>query len=583
MSKGSALRAILLTIGLAIIGAALFAQELGLDPSPGWGRGRLGLLILGVCVVLAAELYRRYEAATLRWSSKRWSRLRDLPVIQGIRQNGALLHLAGLLRLYWFLIPILILILLIYVWFVSAGTWTTWISPTHLYADQARGFLRGNLYIAMKVPEHLLTGIDPFSLGKAHLGYLDVSFFKGRYYLYWGPVPALLLLLLHPIVAWRLGDLQVLMGLLASLLIVECLLLVVIWDRFFKQLPKSMLVLALLLVGLSNPATYMLDYTRGARIYEASITGGQFFLMGGFLAAVTALGPPLRPLRLAAAGILWALAAGTRATLVVPVGFMALMAAWWVLGADQRWSKKLTQLIPLVVALGLGFACLGWYNWARFGSVTETGMYYQLNGTANWHEIYNQLFGPVFIPQNLYNYLLYPFSFGAEFPYIHAEYSRAAPVFSSYALPSFYFAGKITGLVWTLPFAVFAAIPLVGALKRLRNRRLAENAPGTADARALNWIALTLCGTFLVAFGVLLSFFWATMRYLEDVVPALAILAVIGFWQGYVGIVRRPGQRRLYASAGVALAVLSIVVSTLIALSVNDARLPLAAMLTAAK
>jgi hypothetical protein len=288
-------------------------------------------------------------------------------------------------------------------------------------------------------------------------------------------------------------------------------------------------------------------------------------------------------MRLAAAGTLWALAVGTRSTQVVPVGLLALMAAWWVLNADQRWSKKLTELIPLIVSLGLGLACLGWYNWARFGSITETGLYYQLNGTANWHEIYDQLFGPIFIPQNLYYYLLYPFSLDSQFPYIHAVYGRTEAIFASYALPSFYFVGKITGLVWTLPFAVFAAIPLRGALKRLRNRRLAEDQPGAAEGRALAWITLTLWGSFLVMFVTLLSFFWATMRYLEEVVPALAILAVIGFWQGYLGIMRRPGLKKLYTYVGVALAVFSIVVSTLVGLSVNEARFPIIALLTSAK
>jgi hypothetical protein len=73
------------------------------------------------------------------------------------------------------------------------------------------------------------------------------------------------------------------------------------------------------------------------------------------------------------------------------------------------------------------------------------------------------------------------------------------------------------------------------------------------------------------------------MRYLEDIVPAMAILAVIGFWQGYLGIMHRPGLKQLYASAGVALAVVSIVISTLVGLSVNEARLPIAALLTSVK
>jgi len=122
---------------------------------------------------------------------------------------------------------------------------------------------------------------------------------------------------------------------------------VAIWDRYFSDLPTYILLSSILLVGLASPVAFMLDNYKSARIYEAAISGGQFFLVAGFLAAITALSLPIRSWRLALAGSLWALAIGTRLILVLPVGFMVLMVAWSILRANHRSFEKVTLLIPL--------------------------------------------------------------------------------------------------------------------------------------------------------------------------------------------------------------------------------------------
>lgn len=572
-------------LGLAIMGTAILADRIGLDPSKGWGRIRIALLIFGICITLCSVLFWRYMDETLNGLRRIQSFAGNHPLVAGIRGNTGIAYTSGLFRKYWFAIPILILVACIYIWFISTGTWTTWVSPTHLYADLTRGFLKGKLYLPIKVSANLLKSPDPYnpSIGLGLQGPLDVSYFKGKYYLYWGPVPALVLLIIHPVIYWRVGDLQLLFSFLTGLYILQTLLAVIIWDRFFSNLPKYILWLSILLLGLASPATFMLDSSRGARIYEAAITGGQFFLVGGFIAAMTALDQSNSRWRLAVAGISWALAIGTRLILVLPVGFLVLMVAGWSLWVDHWSFNKIKELIPLIVPLVLGFVILGWYNWARFESVFESGYFYQMTAVSNFQQHYSELISPIFILQNLYNYFLYPFGIQPQFPYFIAEYGKIDPLFSAYPLPSIYFSQKITGLVYTVPFLIFALIPPVTFFIKLFKNKAALSSPRGDEQHLLNWITLALSGACLAVFGFLFSFFWASTRYSEDMMPGLIMLGIIGFWQGYKFLSNRTVWKRLYASLGILLIVVSILSSTLVALSVNGARLEIVRYLSFAR
>jgi drug/metabolite transporter superfamily protein YnfA len=103
------------------------------------------------------------------------------------------------------------------------------------------------------------------------------------------------------------------------------------------------------------------------------------------------------------------------------------------------------------------------------------------------------------------------------------------------------------------------------------------------ERRILNWIMLTLSGACLAIFGFLLSFFWAATRYLEDGMPAMIMLSVIGFWQGYQSLRNKPIGTRFYTAIGVVLIAVSILISTLVAISVNDARFEIIRLLTFTK
>lgn len=477
----------ILVVGLIIIGITVFADRIGLDPSQGWGRIRITLLIFGTGITLSAVLFWRNLDETLNAARKLRTFIEDQPIVSRTRNSHNIVYLSDLSRRYRLALPILMLVILIYIWLISSGTWTSWVSPTHLYADLTRGFLQGHLYLPIKDSSDQPGSIAPSdSSGVGLQGPLDLSYFKGKYYLYWGPVPALILLLIHPVISWRVGDLQLVFGFVTGLYILECLLAIVIWDRFFSSLPTYLLWLSILLMGLAGPVTFILNNYKSARIYEAAITGGQFFLVGGFLAVVTALGQRVSRWRLACAGALWALAIGTRLILALPIGFMVLMVAAWVLWVNPRSIRKISELLPLTVPLALGLACLGWYNWARFGSVTETGFIYQIPGSVDIHRQYSDIINPIYILQNLYNYFLNPFDLRVQFPYLFAIFGNTKVLFPAYPLPGAYSAQPITGFLYIVPFIIFGIVPVIPFFNHLFNAKAAWTSPNLDEQRVLN-------------------------------------------------------------------------------------------------
>jgi hypothetical protein len=116
-------------------------------------------------------------------------------------------------------------------------------------------------------------------------------------------------------------------------------------------------------------------------------------------------------------------------------------------------------------------------------------------------------------------------------------------------------------------------------LARLVNRTFGRKAAGIPlhnhELHLLDWTALTLSGAWLAAFGFLLTYYWVAERFLEDVMPSWIMLSVIGFWQGYSYLSHRPPWEKWFAVLGIVLAATSIVASTLVAISVNEARFAL--------
>ncbi len=453
-------------------------------------------------------------------------------------------------------------VLLVYTWFITAGRWTRWRETSDYYDQLARAFHKGQLSLEVQPDPALLALPNPYD-PKARKGVPfvnDASLYKGRYYLYWGPVPALVLAALKSVAPIGVRDQSFVFLFAGGTFLCAAFLLIHLWQRFFSMLPTWQLALGILLVGLASPFTRMLAHPF---IHEAAIAGGQFFLMGGLLFSVSALAPPsFSAKKLIVAGLLWACAIGTRLMLAFPIMTMlGTMLLFLMLTArrEGRWWRGLGPAIALLSPILLGAAGLAWYNGARFDSVLEFGMRYQL-ASFNPVTSYHDLFSRAYVLQNLYNYLLNPFRISAQFPFI--EPLDGSEALLPTGVRRIYIAeGKLSGLLYSAPF-LLVAIPLVaGELRRMLFPRSRASEP----APALGWMALSLLGGFAASFLPMMAFFFATARYTADFVVLLLVLAVLGFWQLSLLERARPLRRRLLSLLGGGLGLYSVLMTTALA------------------
>lgn len=469
----------------------------------------------------------------------------------------------------WVLLPILA-VLLAYVWYVSAGKWTSW-PPSAIYNYYGRlaaAFQHGQLYLDDKPATELLSLPDPYRIGaRKGISYIwDSSLFHGRYYLYWGPVPAIMLWPLRIVFpSEEIGDIYLAFAFVCGVYAMLCVLALTIWNRFFPALPTWTLALGLIIVGLAPPLTWMLNRPE---VYEAAIAAGQVFLFGSvYLLHRGFDSDDHASWKFALASLFWGLAIGSRTNQALPVSFLA--AATLLRLADKRdsfqrdrWRGRAlaATLVPVIVCA----LALGWYNWARFGSVLEFGYRYQLT-LLQLPKHYDEIFSVAYVGPNAYNYFANPFTFAPSFPFIKPQYGLI-DFGGLYAFPKIYFSEAVTGLVYTFPFMAMALIALApSGLIRRGARSWATEVP--SESRPLFWLRVNLFGVFAVQILSLLLFFFATERYLAEAVPSLALLALIGFWRGYALLADKPHWRNLLCATAIVTALVTVVTSALLAIS----------------
>jgi hypothetical protein len=533
--------------GTALIIAALLAHLTGIDPNLGWGKGRIALLIAGFAILAMSAYLLSAQRSKLHFLSAT------------IKSSG--------LKTFALLAHVWLIVLFIYIWFITYGQWTTWNHTTNYYDRLANSFLAGHLNIDIKPDAALLAAPSPYTptaRPAIQNNIWDMSFYQGKFYLYWGPVPAILITPLKLLIGRKITDNYVVFFAYAALLIFNSLLIMKIWRRFYPGAAAGLTFVFILLIGLVAPILWSLSEPN---IYNAAVGAAQAFFVGGIFWAVLAFdqdGPP-SGIFLFLAGLFWVCAVGSRALYAITIIFPTLLTIVWIVKRNARpftANKMLVSLCSLILPLGAGAIALGWYNWARFGSAFEFGLRYQIT-IWDLNKLYPVLFLPRYIGANLIVYLLQPPRFIPAFPYIQP--TMAMDLFQSInsAPPQLYYAGRLTGLLFSAPFLI------LGLSFMLPRRKIAANGEGWhGDPPLHNFVLYLLLGSFITAFLLLVLFFVGSMRYLVDVISPLSLLVMMAIWQGLDRGFRGKGlPKRVIAIISLVLILISIVIGILLAFS----------------
>ena len=427
------------------------------------------------------------------------------PVVARVRQN------AGFVALVLFVFAV-------YAFYVSAGT-DPW--PVYgVYHDlQADGFLRGQLSLPLEPAPELLKAKNPYDSVNMRYWSLDASYYKGKYYIYWGPVPALV----QAAAKWLwhvrkpVGDQYVTLFFLCVGFLCGALVIRRMARRLFPGLPRWLLVAGVLAFAFANPTPHA---AATASTYHAAIVAGQAWLVAGLVFAFDAVwhagSPRATNWRLLAAGVCWALAIGSRVTLGLPVAcLIPITAVAEAFASERRWLRSIVVMLWLGVPVALASAGLLFYNYLRFDHFLEFGSKLQLSGFPLLRV------APAYMPVNLYSYALRPWATSCQFPFLFQEW-RAEASFPKFLLPlpaGYLSPEPVVGFMVAVPLCWLTPLAFVWA-PRLRE-------PVTRRTRAYLFCLLSFTALATVSGLVALGVYGSTMRYLSDTAYGLVLLSLL--------------------------------------------------------
>jgi hypothetical protein len=395
----------------------------------------------------------------------------------------------------------------------------------HHYEYLTEGFRRGHTYLSVDPDPRLLALPDPYD-PKANGAFRlwDASLYRGRYYLYYGPAPAIALMLPWRLVTGRPLSQRVATAALAAIgLAALVLLLLEVRRRHFPRLSAAALG-AIVLVAFH--ASWLPVILRRPALWEVPIVSAAAFLWWAlyFLWKFHDTG---KTVWAAAGGVALALLMGSRATFVFAAAAIALLYLPAPAGLRDRGPGRwVAALLPATLAFAGGAALLV-YNHERFGNWREFGQTYQVFG-VDYRGLH--FFSPGHVLFNLQTYLFSLPQFGPYFPFLHPVSTDSRPA-------DFMQMEEVYGIVFMMPVHLAG---LAGAAWAWRHR---GEGGATAAAVAAGAAASVLTALVLFLWGA------ACSRYIVELVAGWTVVTSVGLMAVFGSVARPRRALRLLVSA----------------------------------
>ena len=402
----------------------------------------------------------------------------------------------------------------------------------HHYEYLAEGFLHGHTYLQLEPDPRLLQLKDPYD-PDANKPYRlwDASLYQGRYYLYYGPAPAIVLMLPWRILTGLALPQRLAVGAFGAIGLAGLALL--LWEVRNRHFPRvSPVALAGIVIVAFNAAWLPVALRRPA-FWEMPIVSAVAFLWWSIYFLWKFHDSGGRPRWAVAGGAALALLMGCRVTFVFSAVAIALLylAPAAGPGGAPRWR---TALVAGAISFAGGVGLL-LYNHARFGSWLEFGQSYQL-----WGAEYRGLH--FFNRGNfLFNARTYLFSLpqlGPYFPFLHPFWTDDRP-------DGYMGFEEIYGAIFMMPVHLAGLIACDWAW---RNR-----ASGGTRPLAIA-LASSVCASI---FAALILFSWggACSRYITELLGGWTVVTSVGLMAVLGG---QPATRRAARALAVAAACWSV-------------------------
>ena len=394
------------------------------------------------------------------------------------------------------------------------------------YSLLAHGLEKGHLYMDKEVDPRVFDKDPKVRFGAERL--LDTSIYHGRYYLYFGVVPAALLYLPYHLLTGSDLSQNV------PVVLFVALGLLVYWGifegarrRYFPGMKSVHHAVSLILLAFGSGTPLLVSISS---VYEIPIAAGYLFHALMWLGIFNAWHSNERGARwLGLASLAGGLAVGCRPNYLIALPAVAVAAAVLARGRRSPLGLSAWAVLP---AAGVGLL-LAAYNFLRFGSPLEFGLHYQLDQMMTPQF---SVFSPSFFWSNLNWYFLRPPVFGFYFPYVF-------PMNASLRPERYYGYESIHGQL-----AVTILCFLTLAWIWLRWRRVA------LDPRARDFLVL-LAATFAALFLEMGFYGNRAERYIVDFqAPLILLVAIAAGIAAERDAPSRPPQRLKVAFVAISLA-----------------------------
>ncbi len=297
---------------------------------------------------------------------------------------------------------------------------------THQYNELANALIEGHFYLNRVPPSSLAEMDNPYDTGarnqyvveeKGESVDIDYAYYNGKYYSYFGVVPALLFYVPYKLVvgtnlmSWNLCAFMSILTMIAIFSFVYELC-----RNYFKASSVASYMLLSLFITYASSMIY-LDYY--GVVYSVPIVCSLFFDIAGLTLWMRAKDESkIKKVPMVIGSLSIALTLGCRPQFIL--AFLFAIPIFWDETIKQRQFFSVKGLRNTVLIM-LPFIIVGvwimYYNYARFDSPFDFGATYNLTGFDMTHKKFDM----ARFPLGIFAYLLQPFTVSANFPFIRTD------------------------------------------------------------------------------------------------------------------------------------------------------------------